>query len=316
MLLNGEGPRSTARNPGTSLVYYILHIALVVFYKGEGMAESVFGMTGKNVLIVGGGQGMGEASARLAAEQGANVAILDMDLGRAEAVASKLADLGVATTAITADVTDPAQLTAAIAKASDDLGVLDGMVCIVGMASWASLIDMPLEVWDIDHQRNLRYFFVAAQDVARRAIAAGKGCSIVSLTSVDGVQSAPFHGAYGAAKAGLISVTKTMAAEWTEFGVRVNTIAPGAIVSPRIPRMAPEEERERYNTIPARRRGDADDVARAALFLLSDLSTYVSGATLPVDGGFLAVGPVNYAADAAKAGANGTLDAVGVLSSK
>ncbi|CAN5144529.1 SDR family oxidoreductase [soil metagenome] len=270
------------------------------------MTSPDWGLAGSNVLVIGGGQGIGESTALALAGLGCGVAVLDVELSRAETVAQQVRALGSTAVAVSADVLDEAQLRAAIGDAWNGLGSLDGMISIVGAAAWAPMIDMSTAIWDLDHQRNLRYFFIAAQEVARRLTSAGRSGSIVGVTSIDGIQSAPYHGAYGAAKAGLVNLVRTMAAEWAPIGLRVNAIAPGPIVTPRIPQGTPEEERARAGRTPAGRRGLPADVANAAVFLLSPLSAYVTGQTLAVDGGATAVGPIDYYSVAQEVGAAGT----------
>jgi NAD(P)-dependent dehydrogenase (short-subunit alcohol dehydrogenase family) len=254
------------------------------------MSRPDFGLEGKSVLVVGGGQGMGESTARILAAAGAGVAVLDAERERAERVAADLAGLGARSLAVTADVLDDASLVDAVGRTERELGDLHGLVTIVGAATWSPIVDMSLDHWDLDHRRNLRYFFVAAREVARSMLRRHAGGSIVCVASVDGIQSAALHASYGAAKAGLMNLVKTMSAEWAPNGIRINAIAPGAMVTPRIPLRDEAEEAAMMSSVPMRRRGTTDDIGRAALFFLSDLSTYVTGQTLAVDGGFESTG--------------------------
>ena len=252
--------------------------------------NSLFALEDKRVLVVGGGQGMGEATSRLLAGLGCHVAVMDLESDRAERVCAELRGLGVEAMPVVANVLDDGQLVDAIARVEREFGPLYGMVSIIGMAGWAPLIDMTAETWDMDHQRNLRYFFVAAREVARSLLARGAPGSIVCVASVDGLRSARNHGSYGAAKAGLVNLVKTMASEWSGQGIRVNCVAPGAIVTPRLP-LGPEElEREAMANVPMGRRGSTNEIGKAVTFFLSDLASYVTGQTLAVDGGYLAAG--------------------------
>lgn len=252
--------------------------------------RSLFGMEGRHVLVVGGGQGMGEATARLLAQLGCNLTLLDLEPDRTERLCRELRMQGIAANPIAADVTDEPSLVDAMARIEREFGPLDGMVTIVGMAGWSPIVDMTTETWDRDHARNLRYVFIAARELARSLLARGAPGSIVTVASVDGLRSARNHAAYGAAKAGLVNLVKTMASEWSGDGIRVNCVAPGAIVTPRIPLGDPEQERQGMALVPMQRRGTTDDIARAAVFFLSDMSPYVSGQVLAVDGGYLAAG--------------------------
>ncbi|WP_162527108.1 SDR family NAD(P)-dependent oxidoreductase [Sphingomonas solaris] len=252
------------------------------------MVQSIFGLEGKRVLVLGGGLGMGEATVRLLASLGCEVAIADLELERAERVAADVrADGGVAFP-FALNVLDDAAVAAEIARVEREFGPLDGMATVIGMAAWGSLIDIDLETWDLDHNRNLRFFFVAAREVARHMIRRGAPGSIVCVSSVDGVRSAPNHGSYGAAKAGLINLVKTMATEWSPNGIRINVVAPGAIITPRIPHTGEAGEAAMMERVPLHRRGTVDEIAKAITFFLSDMASYVTGQTLAVDGGFLA----------------------------
>lgn len=252
--------------------------------------QQLFGIAGKRVLIVGGGQGMGEASAKLLASLGADLALLDLELDRAERVCADVRQSGVAAQAFSADVTDEAQVIDVVARVESEFGPLDGLVTIVGMAGWAPLVEMTAETWDRDHNRNLRYVFLVAREVAKGMLARSSG-RIVCIASIDGIRSAAHHGSYGAAKAGVVHLVKTMAAEWSPQGIRVNCVAPGSIVTPRIPYTTAEDEEARMAPyVPMARRGTVDDIAKAVTFFLSDMSDYVTGQTLAVDGGFLATG--------------------------
>lgn len=252
--------------------------------------RTLFGLEGKHVLVIGGGQGMGEATARLLAALGCNLTLMDIELERAERVCADLRGCGINANPIAADVTVEDSLVGAMERIGAEFGPLDGMVTIVGMAGWSPIVDMTTETWDRDHDRNLRYVFIAARELARSLLARGAAGSIVAVASVDGLRSARNHGAYGAAKAGLINLVKTMAAEWSGHGIRVNCVAPGAIVTPRIPLGDPEQERQAMALVPMQRRGTTADIAKAAAFFLSDMSPYVSGQVLAVDGGYLAAG--------------------------
>jgi NAD(P)-dependent dehydrogenase (short-subunit alcohol dehydrogenase family) len=252
--------------------------------------QSLFGLEGKRILVLGGGQGMGEATVRLLASLGCHVAIADRELDRAERVAAEVGGL-VKTLPIAVDVLDDAALVAAVGRAERELGPLDGMATVIGMAGWGSLLEMGYEAWDTDHRRNLRYFFVAAQAVARLLKARGAPGSIVCVSSIDGARSAPFHASYGAAKAGLMNLVKTMAVEWSAYGIRANVVAPGAIITPRIPHLG-DAEAGAFERVPMLRRGMVDEIAKAIVFMLSDLASYITGQTLAVDGGLLAAYPI------------------------
>ena len=250
--------------------------------------SDLFGLGGANALVVGGGQGMGEASARLLARLGCNVAVLDFVAERATALAAALGAGGTRAIALQADVLDDQAAAAAVGQAAEQLGPLDLMVTIVGQAGYVPLVEMDAATWDLDQRRNLRYVFVMGQAWARLCIAAARPGAMVVVTSVSGIQSAPKHAAYGAAKAGLINLVKSMAVEWAPHQIRVNAVAPGSILTPRRPD-SPERQAEIAGSlIPMKRRGTVEDVAQAVAFLGSAMARYVTGHTLAVDGGWTA----------------------------
>ncbi len=260
------------------------------------MSRSLFGLEGKRVIVLGGGRGMGEATCTLLAELGCHVAVLDIDAGRAERVAGLVAAHGVRGLPVVADVLDDQALLASLARVEDELGPLDGMATIVGTAFMCSSVEVPMEIWDHEYRRNLRYIFVAARELARRLIARKAPGSIVSVASVDGLRASTHHSGYGIAKAGVVHLAKSLAAEWAQFGIRFNVVAPGGIVTPRAPVKSEAQERATMALVPMQRRGEVTDIANALVFFLSALSGYVTGQTLAVDGGFTAVGPIDYSA--------------------
>jgi len=250
---------------------------------------------------------MGEATCNLLADLGCHVAVLDIIPERAERVAADIARKGVKSLPVFADVLDDAALVAGIEKAERELGPLDKMATIVGMAHMGAATDIPMDVWDADHRRNLRYIFLGAREVARRLIARGAPGAIASVASVDGLRASTNHAAYGAAKAGLIHLATSLSGEWAPYGVRFNVVAPGAMNTPRMTAAMPdlEKERERLKLVPMQRRGGVDDIARALVFFLSDMAGYVTGQTLAVDGGFSVVGPIDYSRFATMTGVMG-----------
>lgn len=260
--------------------------------------RDLFGLEGKRILVLGGGQGMGEATVRLLASMGAQLAIVDREIDRAEHVAADVTATGGIAVPYSFDVLDDEALISGIAQIEKNFGPVDGMTTVIGMAAWSSLVDMDVDTWDEDHRRNLRYFFIAAREVARNLMRRQAPGAIVCVSSVDGSRCAPYHGSYGAAKAGLSNLVKTMTVEWSPHGIRANVVAPGAIITPRLPH-AGEAEATITERIPMRRRGTVEEIAKAIAFLLSDMAQYVTGQTLAVDGGFLATYPIDIPAPAA-----------------
>jgi NAD(P)-dependent dehydrogenase (short-subunit alcohol dehydrogenase family) len=251
-----------------------------------------FGLAGKVVLLIGGGgeggEGMGPAIAAAFAALGADVAVVDRDRDRAEVVAGRVRDAGRRSVAIGADVTEPDQITALVERTRHEFGGLDVLVNVVGIAQMAATLDYPEALWDDQFAVNVKYVFFACQAAARAMIEQGHGGRIVNLASISGVGNSPGHVAYGAAKAGLMNLTRSLAVEWAEHGIRVNAVAPGATATPRISGWYdanPDIAEAFYASVPLGRIGHTDDIANAVVFMASDLSSYVTGQTLVVDGG-------------------------------
>ncbi|MXY86914.1 MAG: SDR family oxidoreductase [Chloroflexi bacterium] len=254
--------------------------------------SSLFNLEGKSALIVGGGEGISLSTARLLAQEGCGIAVADIDAGRAIHVAAEVDLLGQPSVSFAADMLDDVQVATVFERAEQELGGIDLLITIIGQGSFNPITDMTTAQWDRDHRMNLRYFFLNAQLVARSMIARSAPGSIVCISSVEGMQSAPNHASYGAAKAGLINLVRSMAVELAPHHIRVNSVAPGSIATPRIPASPERVKRTAEGLIPFKRLGTTDEVAKAVLFLLSDMASYVTGHTLLVDGGWMSANTI------------------------
>ena len=246
--------------------------------------EDMFGLSGKTAVVWGGGQGLGAASARRLARAGCNIAVVDYVSERAEQIAGEIRVLGRQAVALTADATNEKQVQAAVTAAEEALAPVDVMVTVVGMATWKPLLDVDADDWSHDIAANLNSFLYTSRAVARSLRRTGRSGAIVGITSVSGLISAPMHAPYGAAKAALIHLVRSMAVEWGP-AVRVNAVAPGVIETPRVA-ATPERVAAVRSRLPMKRMGTADELAKAVLFLASDLASLVTGHTLAVDGGW------------------------------
>ena len=248
-------------------------------------STDMLGLTGKVGVVWGGGYGMGERSAIRLAEAGARVAVVDLIQERAETVAARIVAAGGQAVALAADVTDEPSTIAALEAAEAALGPVDVMITVIGLGVWGQLLDFSLEQWEDAHRINLTSFFIPARAVARSLIRNGKPGAIACVSSVSGLTAAPNHGGYGAAKAGMINLVRTMANEWGQYGIRVNAAMPGAAATPRL--TMTEEALDKFREmLPLRRPADPDELAKALVFLVSDLASYVTGDNLRVDGGW------------------------------
>jgi 3-oxoacyl-[acyl-carrier protein] reductase len=256
------------------------------------MADSnVLGLEGKSALVVGGGSGIGRATCLLLARAGAKVAVGDLDGDAAKQVVAEVEATGARAGAVVGDVTVESDAIAVVNAAWDLYGHLDVVINIVGMAGWVTLLDVDDAAWELDLQRNLNQHLYVGRAAARRMIEQGTGGTMALVASVSGIYGAPNHGAYGAAKAGVMALGRTMAVEWGEHGIRVNTVAPDMIDTPRVvaarERSGAVESPDfmRQNRLAVGRRGVPDDIAGALVFLVSELSGFMTGQTLVVDGG-------------------------------
>jgi NAD(P)-dependent dehydrogenase (short-subunit alcohol dehydrogenase family) len=252
---------------------------------------NVLGLEGKSALVVGGGSGIGRASALLLADAGANVVVADLDADRAATVSEEVANAGVKAFSVSGDVTQQADAIEVVRSATELLGgQLDAVINIVGFAAWADIMEIDDAIWELDISRNLTQHLYVGRAAGRQMIEQGTGGRIALVASVSGIYGAPNHGAYGAAKAGAMGLARTMAQEWGQYGIRVNAVAPDMIATPRV-RAAYEEmgvdliDQARSERVTLGRFGEPKEIAGALVFLVSDLSNFITGQTIIVDGG-------------------------------
>ena len=239
--------------------------------------------------ITGGALGIGQATARLFAAEGAAVALGDVDLDRAATVAKEIVSAGGRAIAVGVDVGDAGQVQAFVDRVVTEYGRLDVMFANAGIAHSAPFLDHPEAQWHRVLRVNLTGVFLCGQIAARQMVRQGGG-RIIATASINGFRGVENLVGYNVAKAGVIEMVKTMAVELAGHGITVNAIAP-AQIDTRLVRGLPEDaRRRRMARIPLGRFGEPDEVARVALFLASDDASYVTGHTLAVDGGYLAGG--------------------------
>lgn len=250
---------------------------------------------GKSVLITGGARGIGLATARLALSLGARVAVADIDGERARAAAAALAgpDAGGSPVGLSVDVADEAACEAAVAEVVARLGAIDVLVNSAGIIEPSvRTVDQDLAVWRRVIDVNLQGTYLMSRAAARAMTAAGRGGAIVNLSSITGLSGFRASNAYGVSKAAVAMLTQTMATDLAGRGIRVNAVAPGFIVTDMTAGLDDGKvgaERFQRRT-PLGRFGQADEVARSIAFLASDWAGYITGAVLPVDGGWCAFG--------------------------
>jgi NAD(P)-dependent dehydrogenase (short-subunit alcohol dehydrogenase family) len=239
--------------------------------------------------IIGGALGIGRATALCFAAEGASVALGDVEVGGAEAVAKEIVERGGHAIAVGVDVGDSPQVQAFVDRVVGEFGRLDVMFANAGIAHSAPFLEHPEEQWHRVLRVNLTGVFLCCQAAARQMVKQGGG-RIIITASINGFRGVENLVGYNVAKAGVIELTRTMAVELAQHRVAVNAIAP-AQIDTRLTRSLPAEaRRRRAERIPMGRFGEPDEVARAALFLASDEASFITGHTLAVDGGYLAGG--------------------------
>lgn len=247
---------------------------------------SRFLLHGRVAVVTGGGAGIGRGIAAGLAAFGAAVAIWEINPETCAAAADEIGALG-----ITTDVRDADAVDAALRRTIAELGTPSILVNNAGGTFCSPLLDTAEKGWDALYRANLRHVFLCTQRVARVLVAAGMGGSIISVTSIEGTRAAPGYAAYAAAKAGVINYTQTAALELAPHGIRVNALAPDITLTEGIQAITPPGAQENFAlTIPMGRAGHVDDIAGAAVFLASDMASYITGQTLHVDGGTRAAG--------------------------
>lgn len=252
-------------------------------------AESPIDLTGKTALVTGGTRGIGLAIAEALGQAGAEVVINGRPGTHADSALTRLQQGGLRTALVTADLLDDAEVAALPDRASAAFGKIDILVNNAGVDPAHSVLETTFETWRQTMRLNLDVPFLLSQALGKGMIERGRG-SIVNLSSVLGLTSTRNQCAYVSSKHGLVGMTKAMAVEWGQFGIRVNAIAPGLIETDmsRFVWENPMLLNPMVSRIPMGRIGVVSEIAKVATFLASDAASYINGHTIPVDGGRLA----------------------------
>jgi meso-butanediol dehydrogenase/(S,S)-butanediol dehydrogenase/diacetyl reductase len=245
-------------------------------------------MRGRVVIVTGGSEGIGRATAKLIAAQGAHVVICARRPETLQEAHLEIAEAG-SVESRQLDVADAEAFAGLIKDVAARHGRLDGLVNNAMSVAYKNVADLTLDDWRRDFRVNAEAVFVGTQAALAVMIPQGSG-SIVSISSLNGLAAMPGMASYSASKAALVQFSKVAAMEAAPHGVRVNVVAPGQIMTPATEAFAaadPARNARVSEAIPMRRAGRPEEIAQAVRFLLSDESSYITGTCLPVDGGKL-----------------------------
>ena len=245
-------------------------------------------LKGRLAVVTGAASGIGKAIALAFAQEGADVAILDINMAKADEVAGKIKALGRRAHAIHCDVGYADQVKAAFAQAIQFLGGLDILVNNTGVIRFSKIVDMPEEDWDFILRTNLKSVFLCSQQAARQMIQQGRGGRIISISSIHALLSEPNCGHYTTAKGGIEAFSRTLATELAPHKVTVNFIRPGATYTElTTPMYTPAVKRSLFERVPLKQIADASWIAAGAVFIASDDACYMTGQSLTLDGGYV-----------------------------
>ncbi len=241
-------------------------------------------VNGKIAVVTGGAQGIGEAISMTLAKEGASVAVIDVNLEKAMETAGNIKKLGADAEAYKADVSNTAEVEATVDKIVDKFKRIDILVNNAGVTRDNLLIRMSEQEWDLVIAINLKGTFNFTK-AAGKIMMKQRAGNIVNISSIIGLMGNAAQANYSASKAGVIGITKSVAKELASRNVRVNAICPGYIQTAMTDKLSDEVKKKMVEYIPTKTMGTPQDVANIALFLASDMSNYVTGETVRVDGG-------------------------------
>lgn len=247
---------------------------------------SLFTLNKKVALVTGAGSGLGRQFAVTFAEAGATVVLAARRREKLEETAALVRDAGGAAVCLSLDVTSKLSIESCFKEILSETGVPDIVVNNAGIGRQSLLTETSEEEWDAVLDTNLKGVFMVAQAAARAMIGANKPGSIINIASILGLRVSKTLAAYAAAKSGVIQLTKTMALEWADAGIRVNAIAPGYFITEINEEAFEQGAGERVNKrVPMKRVGEVHELAGPVLLLASDAGSYMTGSTITVDGG-------------------------------
>ena len=248
--------------------------------------RKLFDLSGRAALVTGASRGIGRHCAFTLAEAGAAVAVAARDVERCRDAAREIEGAGARAVAVELDVTEPESVRAAVARAERELGRLDILVNNAGIVVTKPLLEQSESDWDRVVDTNLKGAWLMAQEAARAMVARGTGGVIINVASLLALRVAAQVSGYAAAKAGLVHLTRAMALELADHGIRVNAVAPGYVETDMNREfLATPAGQRMVKRIPQRRIGQPSDLDGVIVLLASDASAYMTGSIIAVDGG-------------------------------
>ena len=250
-------------------------------------------LKGKVAVITGGRRGMGKADALLFAQNGAKVVVADISQEECQLVADEIEKAGGQALAVKCDVTSEKEIAGMVEKTIDKFGKVDILVNNAGICQFKPFLELSEEEWQKTLDINLKGYFLCAKACAKEMVKQKSGVIVNIASIVMGQMGKGMAGLahYSASKGGIAALTKSLALELAKENIRVNAIAPGAIDTPMAASAKSDQKmlEQTLAMIPLGRMGEAEDIANAVLFLSSDVSSYITGSIVVVDGGWLAL---------------------------
>ena len=253
----------------------------------EAAAPGLDRLREKVAVVTGAAKGIGKATAELFAREGARLVITDMDEANLSQLRERLAGSGAEVEAVAGDVSVVEDARRMISAAVEGFGRIDVLVANAGIIPLNTIVEATPEDWDHVMAVDGRGMFLTCKYAIEEMLETGGG-SIVCLSSISGLAGQAQQAAYGPAKFVATGLTKHLAVEWADRGIRVNAVAPGTILTEAVAELPDEYKEPMLEAHPVGRLGEPAEVANAILFLASDEASFITGAILPVDGGYLA----------------------------